>query len=402
MTKFYDDETKLDFSDVLIVPGSHLTEAEYNAYAKQARPIDQISSRNDVKLLLKHNYMNQSQRIRLPDIPGEKIQGIGRSGILECVPLIAANMDGVGTLEMHEQLSKNAMMTALKKDITDEELDSIADTSLAFLTIGMRESELDRLEDYKDKFTNICIDVPNGYLETFPGFVSRVRNIVGENSFIMAGNVVTSEQALAIYLAGANCVKVGIGPGSVCTTRIKTGIGFPQLSAILEISKQARTINASKSQKPMYICSDGGCTNPGDIAKAYAAGAHFVMLGGMLAGHDEGGGEIVTKYEESNERMMHPEGKGWVPVIDEKKNVQFYGMSSKTANEKHNGGLKGYRTAEGKEVLIPYKGPVQNTIDDILGGIRSACTYLGAESLQKLTKKAKFIKVNNQVNNVFK
>lgn len=400
MTKFYDDETKLDFSDVLIVPGTHMTEAEQNAYVKQAPKGDRIHSRSDVKLLLKHNYMNQSQKKGLPE--ETKVSGLNPSGILECVPIIAANMDGVGTLEMHEQLSKNAMMTALKKDITDEELDSITDTSLAFLTIGIKESDLHRLEDYKDKFTNICIDVPNGYLGSFPNFVSRVRDIVGENSFIMAGNVVTSEQAFAIYLAGANCVKVGIGPGSVCTTRIKTGIGFPQLSAILEISKQARTINASKRRKPMYICSDGGCTNPGDIAKAYVAGAHFVMLGGMLAGHDEGGGEIVTKYEESNERMMHPEGKGWVPVIDEKKYVQFYGMSSKTANEKHNGGLKGYRAAEGKEVLIPYKGPVQNTIDDILGGIRSACTYLAASSLKELAKKAKFIKVNNQVNNVFK
>ena len=399
MTKFYDDETKLDFSDVLIVPGLNkevrgATQLKYNnppekgkARVAHKKYFKAPLSRNDVTLTV--------------DFPSDALEDMGSH---KCVPIIAANMDGVGTVEMHKQLAKNAMLTALVKNITDEELDRIEEPDLAFLTIGISDKDLDRVEQYKDKFLKICIDTPNGYTPNVPLFVSKVRQIVGPKSFIMVGNVVTSQGAIALYNAGADCIKVGIGPGSVCTTRIKTGVGYPQLSVIMEVAKIANMINTGplSSTRNFWVCADGGCTNPGDIAKAFVAGANFVMIGGMLAGHDEGGGEIVTKYEESNERMMHPEGMGWVPVIDEKKYVKFYGMSSKAANEKHNGGLKGYRAAEGKEVLLPYKGPVQDTIDDILGGIRSACTYLLAFNILDLPRRGKFIKVNNQANNVFK
>ncbi len=390
MTKFYSDDTKLDFSDVLIVPGKNSTEV---SAAIKSNNKD-ILSRNDVSLI---SSFRSDPWTRLA---GSKVDTDTTVKIL-AVPIIASNMDGVGTVEMHNQLRKNKMMTSLVKSITDDELDTIQEPELAFLTIGINESDLDRVEQHKHKFKNICIDTPNGYLPNIPHFVSRVRETCGDKAFIMVGNIVTSEHALNLYMAGADCVKVGIGPGSVCTTRIKTGVGYPQLSAILEVSKQARQINLSMRRK-LFVCSDGGCTNPGDIAKAFVSGADFVMLGGMLAGHDEGGGEIIKKYVESDERMMHPQGSGFVPVIDEKKYVQFYGMSSKTANDKHNGGLKGYRAAEGKEVLIPYKGPVQDTIDDILGGLRSACTYINSPNLRKMSVFGKFVKVNNQVNNVFK
>jgi len=390
MTKFYNDDIKLDFSDVLIVPGRNSTEllAEKKFYNKN------MLSRNDVNLI---NSFRSDPSIRLVDSEVDNDTTIN----IVALPIIASNMDGVGTVEMHDQLRKNKMMTSLVKSTTDEELDAIQEPELAFLTIGINESDLDRVEQHKHKFKNICIDTPNGYLANIPHFVSRVRAICGEKTFIMVGNIVTAEHALNLYMAGADCVKVGIGSGSVCTTRIKTGVGYPQLSAILEVSKQAHQINLTMRRK-LFVCSDGGCTDPGDIAKAFVAGADFVMLGGMLAGHDEGGGEIVKKYVESDERMMHPQGSRFVPVIDEKKYVQFYGMSSKTANDKHNGGLKGYRAAEGKEVLIPYKGPVQDTIDDILGGLRSACTYINSPNLRKMSVFGKFVKVNNQVNNVFK
>ena len=192
-----------------------------------------------------------------------------------------------------------------------------------------------------------------------------------------------------LILSGADIIKVGIGPGSVCTTRKKTGVGYPQVSAVIECADAAHGLGG-------HIIADGGCTCPGDVAKAFAGGADFVMLGGMLAGHDQGGGEIVTKYYQSNEVTIDGQ-----PIVEERQFVQFYGMSSFAANDKHSGGLKTYRAAEGKEVLVPYRGDVNDTIQDILGGVRSTLTYVGARRLKELTKRCTFISVNNQVNNIF-
>ena len=177
-----------------------------------------------------------------------------------------------------------------------------------------------------------------------------------------------------LVLSGADIVKVGIGPGSVCTTRVKTGVGYPQLSAIIECADAAHGLGGQ-------IISDGGCTTPGDIAKAFGAGADFVMLGGMLAGHAESGGELITK---NGERYK-----------------QFYGMSSATAMEKHVGGVANYRASEGKTVEVPYKGDVKDTLQDILGGLRSTCTYVGAQRLKELTKRTTFIRVAEQENQVY-
>lgn len=386
--KFYDDQEKLDFSDVLIVPGKHV-------YEDVAEKID---TQGDQKLTSRAD-VNLTRKIYIHNKLFEK-KGSNYHSTFKCIPIIAANMDGVGTIEMGKAFAKNNMLTCLNKSIPNNDLDAIEDTDNLFLTIGISEKDFAKVEQYKDKFLKICIDVPNGYLRYVTAFVDRVRKLVTDAHFIMVGNVVTPEAAIALYEAGANCVKVGIGSGSVCTTRLKAGTGFPQLSAILEIRQQIAHLNAVMHRK-LYICSDGGCTNPGDVAKALAAGADFVMLGGMLAGHDEGGGEVVIKYEQSSDRMPHPNGQGWVPVIDEKKYVRFYGMSSKTANDKHSGGLKGYRAAEGKEVDVPYRGSVQDTIDDILGGLRSACTYVLAPNLALFYKYSKFIKVRRQVNTIF-
>tara|TARA_R110002110_G_scaffold143724_4_gene332614 strand:- start:389 stop:1069 length:681 start_codon:yes stop_codon:yes gene_type:complete len=215
----------------------------------------------------------------------------------------------------------------------------------------------------------LCIDVANGYSQRFATTVEQIREKYPE-LIIIAGNVVTGEMTEELILSGADIVKVGIGPGSVCTTRIKTGVGYPQLSAIIECADAAHGLGG-------HIIADGGCSSSGDVAKAFGAGADFVMLGGMLAGHDEGGGEVVDG------------------------NVQFYGMSSDTANIKHFGGLKDYRSSEGRTVRLPYKGAIKDTVQDILGGIRSACTYAGARKLKDLSKCTTFIRVNNQYNRIF-
>jgi GMP reductase len=219
------------------------------------------------------------------------------------------------------------------------------------------------------EFRFICIDVANGYSEHFGDFVAKVRARYPEH-VIIAGNVVTADMTQELILRGADIVKVGIGPGSVCTTRLQTGVGYPQLSAIIECADAAHGLDA-------HIIADGGCTCPGDVAKAFGAGADFVMLGGMLAGHTEGGGTVEN-------------GK-----------ITFYGMSSDTAMDKHHGGVAEYRSSEGKTVTIPYRGDVKNTVQDILGGVRSTCTYVGAPTLKQISKCTTFVRVTQQVNNVF-
>ncbi|MGQ1788280.1 GMP reductase [Saccharicrinis sp. GN24d3] len=219
----------------------------------------------------------------------------------------------------------------------------------------------------------LCIDVANGYSEPFVAFVKRARERFPDK-VIMAGNVVTGEMVEELLLAGADIIKVGIGPGSVCTTRIKTGVGYPQLSAIIECADAAHGLGGQ-------IISDGGCSVPGDVSKAFGAGADFVMLGGMLAGHDESSGETIEK--------------------DGKKYKQFYGMSSVTAMDKHVGGVADYRASEGKTVEVPYRGAVDNTLQDILGGVRSTCTYVGASKLKELSKRTTFIRVAEQENKVY-
>jgi GMP reductase len=235
----------------------------------------------------------------------------------------------------------------------------------------------------------ICIDVANGYSEHFGDFVERVRNRWPDRT-IIAGNVVTGDMTQELILRGADIVKVGIGPGSVCTTRVQTGVGYPQLSAIIECADAAHGLGG-------HIIADGGCTCPGDVAKAFGAGADFVMLGGMLAGHDEGGGKVIYKSYLTNEL----DNKTGEPYIDTQDFVEFYGMSSDTAMSKHHGGVAEYRSSEGRTVEIPYRISINETVLNILGGLRSTCTYVGAETLKQLPKCTTFIRVNRQINDVF-
>lgn len=341
-----ENEIKLGFKDVMIRP-------------KRST----LKSRSQVSLDRNFTFVNS----------GKKWSG---------VPIIAANMDTVGTFEMAEALAKDKIITAVHKHYTLEEWsdflesqpDSIYDYIALSTGIGSTdEAKIQQIVDKHPEINFLCIDVANGYSENFVDFVQKIRQNFPDKT-IIAGNVVTGEMVEELILAGADIIKVGIGPGSVCTTRLKTGVGYPQLSAIIECADAAHGLGG-------HIISDGGCKIPGDVAKAFGGGADFVMLGGMFAGHDESGGEIV---EENGKKFR-----------------LFYGMSSQTAMDKHSGGVAEYRASEGKTVKVAYKGPVSDTVKDILGGVRSTCTYVGASQLRELSKRTTFIRVLEQENQVF-
>ena len=370
-----DQDLKLDYKDVLIRP-------------KRST----LKSRSQVKLGRKFKFRNYE-----PPFP-ENIEDHHYDGI----PIMAANMDGVGTMEMADVLATGEIFTCLVKTYTAEELiqyfygDGLNRTDYVAMSIGTGESDYNKLEQVyakcEDNLKYVCMDIANGYSDHFAQHVRKVRENF-PHLVIIAGNVVTGEMTEELILAGADIVKVGIGPGSVCTTRIQTGVGYPQLSAVIECADAAHGLGG-------HIIADGGCTCPGDVAKAFAAGADFVMLGGMLAGHDEGGGEVITKHYANNEYTRKDDGT-YVPHFEQKQFVQFYGMSSDAANTKHFGGLKDYRSSEGREVLVPYRGEVARTVQDLLGGIRSTCTYAGAMKLKQLSKCTTFVRCTQQFNAVY-
>jgi GMP reductase len=345
-----DNDVKLDFSDVLIRP-------------KRSN----LDSRNKVDL--KRTFV-----FKLSETTASTWNG---------VPIVAANMDTVGTFEMAEGLGKSHGLCAIHKyydeSTWDTNLNHHAQENCNIIyTLGMGsdDTNLHEIEKAQRILNNhkdirfICLDVANGYTEKFVKYVSHIRNTFPDH-IIIAGNVVTSEMTEELILAGANIVKIGIGPGSVCTTRKVAGVGFPQLSAIMECADAAHGLGG-------YVMADGGCTCPGDIAKAFGGGADFVMIGGMFAGTDEAAGEETE------------EGKA------------FYGMSSRDAMHKYSGGVASYRATEGKKVFVESVGSVTLVMQQILGGLRSACTYVGAARLKDLSKCTTFIRVNNQINNIFK
>jgi GMP reductase len=268
------------------------------------------------------------------------------------VPIISSNMSSVTTEAVAKKMSEHHMLACLPKHFRisySEFFDNYIPS------IGLHQSILQGCQSYF-----ICLDVPNGYIEKVTDRVKQIRDILKDSRALIAGNVVTPEMTEALILAGADVVKIGIGSGSACSTRLKTGVGYPQLSAIIECADAAHGLGG-------HIISDGGCSTSGDIVKAFAAGADFVMVGGMLAGHDENG-------------------------------TEFYGMSSETANNKFAGGLKDYRAAEGLEFNLPNRGPIEKTLQDVEGGLRSACAYIGAKTLKDLPKCATFVRVSRLIN----
>ena len=341
-----EQDIKLDYSDVLFKP-------------KRSK----LESRRDVDLLRTFKFHNS----------GNEWTG---------VPVMASNMDGVGTFSMARELQQHKMLTIIGKHNDFESWKNAIGSGVKMKYISVctgtgfiwdqnaqdYNTMVKVLEAYPDiKF--ITVDVANAYHENFGDFIEGLRDEYPDKT-IIAGNVVTGEMTEELLIRGADIIKVGIGPGSVCTTRLQTGVGIPQLSGVIECADAANGIGG-------HVIADGGCVYAGDVAKAFGAGAHFVMLGGMLAGHDESEGEVVN-------------GK-----------VQFYGMSSDEAMARHGRRKDGYRGAEGKVVEIPHRGPVAGTITEILGGVRSACTYIGARRLKDMPKCTTFVRVNNQVNQVF-
>ena len=332
----------LDFDDVLLIP-------------KRSK----LESRKVVELTRKFKFKNCK----------------GWEGI----PIIASNMTTVATPKMAEVMCSNKMLTFLHKYIKMDDKQYIVNNNVhnIGLTIGLYDTAWHDLEDdlkyieSVNKVNFICLDAANGYTEKFLSAAKELKTKYTDK-IIIAGNVVTPEAVEALILAGVDIVKVGIGSGASCTTRRITGVGYPQLSAVIECADAAHGLGG-------YIISDGGCRHPSDVVKAFAAGADFVMLGSMLAGTTESGGELIEK--------------------DGRQYKEYYGMSSKKANEKFAGGLKDYKASEGRELLIPYKGSVINILQEITGGLRSACTYIGAKRLKDLSKCATFIRVNKQLNN---
>ena len=358
-----ENDVKLDYSSVLLRP-------------KRST----LSSRKQVRLERTHTFRNSRQTF-------------------ERIPIMAANMDGVGTFDMADTLGRLGLFTCLVKTYTIKQLvgffvDEPKRAEYTAYSMGITDDDFAKFRAVYAgaPVKYVCVDVANGYSERFLNFVAQLRQEYPDVT-IIAGNVVTADQTQELILRGADIVKVGIGPGSVCTTRIQTGVGYPQLSAVMECADAAHGLGG-------HIIADGGCTSPGDVAKAFAAGADFVMLGGMLAGHDEGGGEVITKTYETNEVTKTDDGF-YESVYEEKKFVQFYGMSSEAANTKHFGGLKEYRSSEGREVLVPYSGRVETTVKDLLGGIRSSCTYVGAAKLKHLPKCATFVRCADTHNRVY-
>jgi len=339
----------------------------------------------DVLIRPKRSFLSSRSQVSVERSFTMKHSGKSWTG----VPIIAANMDTVGTFEMAKALSKHKIITAIHKHYSIEawkEFEKENPEALPYVAvssgIGKEDGKkLDSIIKALPSIEMICIDVANGYSEAFVQFIRQTRDKYKEHT-IMAGNVVTQEMTEELIMSGADIVKVGIGPGSVCTTRRQTGVGYPQLSAVIECADAAHGLGGR-------IISDGGCSCPGDIAKALAGGADFVMLGGMFSGHDESGGEIIEEKDPTT-----GEGTGVYSKI-------FYGMSSDTAMKKHVGKVAEYRSSEGKTVKVPYRGPVSATINDMLGGLRSTCTYVGAAELRELTKRTTFIRVSMQLNETF-
>ena len=343
-------DIKLDYQDVLFKP-------------KRST----LTSRKDVDLTRTFKFYNS----------GKEWTGI---------PIMASNMDGVGTFAMAKVLQDYKMITVLRKHYSLEDWKTaIGDgVKMKYLSVCTGTGVIwdkdapdyavmkEVLKRYPD-IPFICVDVANGYHENYGDFIERLRYEYQDKT-IIAGNVITAEMTEELILRGADIVKCGIGPGSVCTTRLMTGVGVPQLSGIIECADAANGVGG-------HIIADGGCVYPGDVAKAFGAGAHFVMLGGMLAGHDEGKGKLVKS--------------------NGSKYVEFYGSSSETANNKHYGGLSDYRSSEGRTVRVKYRGKINDTILNILGGVRSSCTYVGAPSLKQLSKCTTFVRVTKQFNDTF-
>jgi GMP reductase len=360
------EDIKLDFKDVLLLP-------------KRST----LTSRSEVDLTREFKF---------------KYSKYPYKGI----PILVANMDTTGTIKMAEALHKFQLGVCLHKFLSLDELFNHFNSPTSEYTwysTGITDADGTKWKELLKKFEGtenapkrVVIDVANGHQEQFVNFIKKFRDR-NPDITIAAGNIVTGDMAEALILAGADVIKSGIGPGSVCLTRKIAGVGMPQLSTIIEVADASHGLGG-------HIISDGGITCPGDVSKAFGANSDFVMCGGLFAGTDECDGEFISKYFETDE-LIDPENEGFKKKVIKKTFMKFYGMSSEAAMEKHYGGVATHRTSEGKETLVPYKGPVEDTVLEILGGLRSTMTYVGARKLKELSKRTTFVRVTQQINEVF-
>ena len=371
------NQVQLDYSDVLIRPRA-----------------SGMTSRSEVSVQSSHSCL-------WARTPG------GEAITINSIPIIAANMTGVGELEVAEALSNLGAMCVLKKWISAQQIISFFDVvdheirqtrrDHVMMCVGTSDEDhmLFRSVYEQAPVKMLCIDVANGYLDRLVETVQMYRRLYPQ-LVITAGNVCTSEQTQTLLRAGADIVKLGIGPGSVCTTRIETGVGRPQFSTVLDCAERAHAIGG--------LCiADGGCTTTGDVAKAFLAGADFVMLGGMFAGHKEGGGEIITRIFETGEyERLHDDGMNgeipsrdtYSPIYRTEYFVRFYGSSSDAARGEQSITPSSYSCSEGRDVEIPFRGWIHTTLANILGGLRSTCTYIGAPSIQAISCSSTWYEVN--------
>ena len=344
-----ENEVKLDFSDVLIRP-------------KRST----LVSRKNVQLERKFTFIHS-----------------GRDWV--GIPIAAANMDTTGTFEMARALASHKMITALHKHYSVDQLKvfftDFNEPDYVAYSLGIRDEDFEKLSavldaGMGDKFNFIVLDVPNAYLERFILNVEKLRNLCPKHT-IIAGNCVTNEITEEILLRGADIVKVGIGSGSACTTRRMTGVGYPQLSAVIECADAAHGISNPATGVGL-VMSDGGAVHPSDAAKAFCGGADFLMSGQFFSGFEQSGGELIEK-----DGLMFK---------------QYYGMSSTAAMKKHYGKVAKHRASEGREAILPYKGDVNDFVDELFGSLRSTATYIGALKLKEFSKRTTFLRVNNQLN----
>ena len=339
-------DAKLNFEDVLLQP-------------KRST----LSSRKDVDMTRNFTFRNSGKQMNF-------------------LPIFASNMDGVGTFSMAKALQDHKMMTVITKTTTIDQWRTAVGNGVRLQSVSVctgtnvmwdkDATDWKTMQEVLKSFPDIkmiTVDVANAYHQNMVDFIKKIRNEYPEK-IIIAGNVVTPEMTEELIINGADVVKIGIGPGSVCTTRTMTGVGVPQFSAIVDCSDAANGVGG-------HIMADGGCVHPGDIAKAFGGGAHMVMIGGMLAGHDESETQVVDGKRE------------------------FYGMSSDRAREVHGQRKDGYKGNEGRLISLPDRGPVAKTLEDIIGGVRSACTYIGARRIKDMAKCASFVTTHNVINRVY-
>jgi GMP reductase len=370
------NETKLDFSDVLIVPQRST-----------------LNSRSEI-LLERTFHFYHSPRI------------------WKGIPIICANMSFC-SFDMAKELANHKMIACLHKYHSLDELSNYFNSNpqninYTFVSIGYKKSDLNHLLELKNKINiqpNICIDVPNGHMDAFVKYCKKVRENFPE-SIIIAGNVTntSSTQELIIY-GGVDIVKIGIGGGSACTTRFLTGCGVPQLSCCLENSYIAHGLQNGE-KKLGLVCSDGGHKTVGDVCKALCAGSDFVMLGGYFAGTESCNGEWTFEHKAYlNKDNKYKDINWWQPnspgYETEKRKTKFtyYGMSTHHSQQLYEDNIKHYRASEGTKITVEYKGTVDRVIQELLGGIRSCCCYIGADTIKNMNKCAEFCRVSKIHNN---